>query len=301
MADKKKVTPLEAEIDEVGLSVLGWEISNFQARLVTKDYGGGDVLYEAAASAQVRFHPDDWEVRYNASNLSESDYLSPIVWQLRSRSRGPLMSYQQLVLALKGKEVRAPKMVSASMDAWEGKGKGERKGNPDDLYVWVGGVDWEEIDGWHSEPAFKWRDVPCDVVDYTTPRGVAIDVKEHSARVRDGEYLEVTVRVIHPLGSADELLAAAIDSDDYFGDAKASPSDQADFVVQAPDVVVDVFDDTGFLLESRDLSNYRWVTVGEGGVVPKRNPSFITVPSFRLDDFAGKPARVLIRIQDPTG
>ena len=148
MVEQKSTTPLGAEVDEVGLSVLGWEISNFQARLVTTGYGDGDLFYAVAASAEVRFHPDDWEVRYDASNLSESDYLPPIVWQLRSRSRGPLMSYQEMVLSLKKKEVRAPKMISASMDLWEGKGQSD----PDDLYIWVGGVDWEEIDGWIPSP-----------------------------------------------------------------------------------------------------------------------------------------------------
>ena len=90
-----------------------------------------------------------------------------------------------------------------------------------------------------------------------------------------------------------------MESDDFFGDSDAPVSNQEDFVVQAPDVVVDVFDDTGFLLESRDLSNDRWVTVREGGIAPKSNPSFITVTSCKLDDLAGEVGHVLIRIQDP--
>lgn len=101
MAENKQITPLNFEIDEIGLSVLGWEISNFQARLMMKDYGRGGAFYQVAASAEVRFHADDWQVRYDSTNLSESDYLSPIVWQLPSHSRGALMSYQQMILPLK--------------------------------------------------------------------------------------------------------------------------------------------------------------------------------------------------------
>lgn len=295
VAENKQITPLNFEIDEIGLSVLGWEIFNFQARLVMKDYGRREAFYQVAASAEVRFHADDWQVRYDATNLSESDYLPPIVWQLRSRSRGALMSYQQMILSLKKKEVRAPKMVSASMELWQGKGKGD----PGDLYVWVGAVDWEEIDGWHSRPAFNWRDMPCEIVDYTTLRGVTTDVKEYSARVRDGEKLEVSVRAIHALGSAGDLFAAYKDSEEFYGDPDAKLDEYEDFVVQAPDVFVDVFDATGFLLNQRETSNYRWVTVGNGGAVPKRNPSFIQVATFDLEDFSGDPARVVIRIQDP--
>ncbi|MFJ4170296.1 hypothetical protein ACIPY3_12335 [Paenarthrobacter sp. NPDC089714] len=294
MAENKRITPLNFEIDEVGLSVLGWEISNFQARLVKEDYGPRQVFYRVAASAQVHFHANDWQVRYDATNLSESDYLPSIVWQLRSRSRGALMSYQEVILPLKKRELRVPKMVSASMELWQGKGKGD----PEDLYVWIGGVDWEEIDGWHSRPSFNWRDMPCEVVDYTTLRGVTMDVKEHSALVRDGKRLEVSVRAIHSLGSAEDLFAAYKDSEEFYGDSDARLDQYGDFVAQAPDVFVDVFDATGFLLDQRETSNYRWVTVGNGGAVPKRNPSFIQVVSFDLQDFSGDPARVVIRIQD---
>ena len=155
------------------------------------------------------------------------------------------------------------------------------------------------IDGWHSEPAFNWRDVPCSYDDYTTARGIATDVKELSARIRDGEDLEVTLRAVHPLGRPEELLTAAIHSDDFFGDAEAPLPEQEEFVVQAPDVVVEVFDGTRFLLDNRELRNHRWVTVGQGGIVPRRSPSVISVVSFKLDSLAGDPAEVRVRLQDP--
>ena len=117
--------------------------------------------------------------------------------------------------------------------------------------------------------------------------------------MRDGKDLEVSVRVLHHLGGAESLLAAAIDSDEFFADPEDPIDKQEDFVVQAPDVVFNIFDDTGFLLEDREISNYRWVTVRKGGDVPKRSPSFLAGVSARLSDLAGDPARVLIRIQDP--
>jgi len=69
-------------------------------------------------------------------------------------------------------------------------------------------------------------------------------------------------------------------------------------VVQAPDVTVSVFDETGFLLESRTLLNYRWVTVGEGGRVPQRSPSLVAGTSTDLDELAGTAARVVVRMTD---
>jgi hypothetical protein len=71
------------------------------------------------------------------------------------------------------------------------------------------------------------------------------------------------------------------------------------FMVQAPDVTVSTFDETGFLLKNRTLSNYRWVKVDEGGQVPRRLPTLVAGTSTDLDDLAGTAARVVVRVTDP--
>lgn len=292
---KKQVVPLAVELDEVALSIVGWEVGDLHARLVSSIYDD-TAFHEVAASAELRFHPEDWAVRFNKTDmLSEDDYLSAIVWQLRSRARGPLMSYQQMVLSLKKKEVRAPKLVSAQMRAWETSGPIDAT----DLYIWVGAVDWDEIDGTYSEPSWHWTDVRFEVVDYTAPRGITVSVNEASARIRDGENLEVSIRATHAIGSAEDLLVGAIESGDFYGDRGAPIEEQEDFAVQAADVVVHVFDKTGFLLDSREISNYRWVNVREGGRCPPRSPSLVCVVGFELEDLSGEIDRVVIRFQDP--
>jgi hypothetical protein len=248
-------------------------------------------------AGELRFHPDDWRDRYNATNLSESDYLPKLVWQLRSAQRGPLMSYQTVTTGMKAKELRAPKMISESMDRWYSTFAYA----PGDLSVHITAVDWEEIDGWHSRPSAAWRDVPIEFLDQTTRKSVRTEVRELAARVRDEDKLEVTMQAQFTLGSADELLVDAIDSDDYFGDADAPMAEQEDFVVQAPDVSVSIYDETGFLIENRTLSNYRWVTVAEGGKVPRRLPTLVVGTSTDLEDLAGTPARVVVRMTDPVG
>lgn len=294
----KQLLPLRVELDEVSLSLSGWEVVSFQARLVVEQYGKESACFnEVAASVEVSHHPDDWQVRYNRTNLSESDYLPPIIWQLRSKIDGPLMSYQQVVLPLKPKELRAPKLISGKMNSWT------TSSPPDmaDLYIWVGSRDWEEIDGWTSYPSTSWSEMPVELVDQTTVTAIRSEVRELTARIRDNKELEITVSLMHPLGSAEELLYAAIDSDDYFGDEDAPISMQKEFAVQAPELSINIFDDTGFLLQGRELSNYRWVTVDKGGRRPTRSPSFIAVATVSLDDLAGTPTRVLMRLTDPAG
>ncbi|GAA1569868.1 hypothetical protein GCM10009827_109580 [Dactylosporangium maewongense] len=290
-----KFVPIKVEVDEISLSLLGWEAVNLQARLMTEHLGPHSYLNMVTAAGELRFHPDDWRDRYNATNLSMSEYLPPLVWQLRSAAHGPLMSYQTLGLGRKAKELRAPKMISESTDKWEST----VRPNPDDQSIWVTAMDWDEIDGWHSRPSSRWADLPVEVLDQTTKRGIRTETRELTARIRANVDLEVSLRAQFALGSADELLAAAIDSDDYFGDLSAPIAEQEDFVVQAPDVTVCTYDEVGFLLENRTLSNYRWVTVHKGGSVPRRGPSLVAVVTAKLDDLAGAPARVVVRVTDP--
>lgn len=289
----KKALPLAVEIDEVALSVLGWEIASFQARLVADWYDDDDdddVFYEVAASMELRFHPDDWQVRHAGS----SDFLPNVIWQLRSRTRGPLSSYQCVTLAVKSKAMRAPKLVSERMQTWEAK----YPLNPDDLYIWVGGFDWDYTDGSRTSPGLDWVDVPIEVLDHTTLRGVRTEITELSARIRDGEQLEVTARAIHPIGNGEELMAAAYDFADWSVDPKSPVRKQDEFEVTAPQLIINVFDVTGFLLGSRETQEGK-VTIGEGGVIPPRPATSITAVEFRLRDLSDMPARVVVRLQDP--
>lgn len=292
LAWQETFAALDTEADEVGLSSLGWQISNLHARLISGSDGGEGFMHEVAASFQIRFCPDDWVVRFDGSFDGEILSVPRILWQLRSRSRGSLMSYDDLIIGPDPRRLRAPKMVSSTTSFWYDNGEGL----PDDLYLWVGGVDWAPGIWWDSEPSLDWRDVPCEIVNYMTRPGIAVDVKEGSARVRDGKSLEVSVHAIHPLGSADELLAAAIDSGFFSPELIDEP---VGFFVPGPDVIVDVFDGRGFLLESREVHpSLRWVRLSDDRVVPMRSPSFIAVEKFMLADFAGDLGRIRIRFQD---
>jgi len=292
----KQLVPIRIELDEVSLSLAGWEIASLQARLVVEHRGENrPYFYQVAASGELRHHSDDWQVRYNRTNLSESDYLPPIMWQLRSKTNGPLMSYSQMVLVLKPEELRAAKLISAQMSKWVTPARHD----PEDLYIWVGSRDWEESGFSRNNPSETWSEIPIELANQTTVTAILSEVRELTARVRDDMELEVTVSLVHPLGTSEELLAAAIASDEFFGDPDVAIDEQEEFVVQAPDLSINVFDETGFLLESRKLSNYRWVTVDEGGKRPSRPPSFVAVVTAGLKDLAGTPTRVLVRLTDP--
>lgn len=286
---KKRIDPIAVEIDEVGLSVLGWEINDFQARLLTNDYGDG-AFHEVAASMELRFHPDDWEVRHSGS----SDYVPHLIWQIRSRRLGALSPYSWASTIYKPRELRAPKLASETSRTWQE----QRPHDPTDLYVWVGAYDWTDCDS-RAEPSAEWRDVEHEFVDHRTVKGVGSDVTEISTRVED-ERLAVILRMIHPIGSMEDLLAAGHDYKEWAVNLDRRPEEQHEFEVPGPDVVIHLFDETGFLLAGRENGSIGSVTVGKGGQRPTRPPSSVTVNNFDLDDLAGKVARIVVRLQDPT-
>lgn len=284
----KSVSPLGVEIDEVALSVLGWEAVSCAVRIKTDVYD--DCAFsEVAASIELRFHPDDWNVRHCRAD----GYVPNVVWQLRSRALGVLSNYTYVTIAESLKDVRAPKLQSEKSRKWETK----KAPAADDLYVWVGAFDWTDLPT-RMEPGTRFEDVSVEVVDHTALRGVRTEPVEVVARIRDKEELDVMVRSIHRIGTGEELMTAAADYSDWEVDTARPLDQQDDFEVFKPDMEIQVFDESRFLLDTYKASE-EGVQVGKGGVIPRRPATSVVANSFDLDDLAGKPARVVIRLTDP--
>lgn len=284
----KKVSPLTVEIDEVALSVLGWEVVNCGVRMKTDAYD--DCAFsEIFASIELRFHPDDWSVRHCRSD----DFVPNVVWQLRSRAIGAVSNYTYVTVAESLKGVRAPKLQSEKSRTWETK----KAPKADDLYVWVSAFDWTDLTT-RMEPGREFKDVPIEVMDHTSLRGVRTEPVEVVARTRDKEELDVMVRSIHPLGTGEELMAAAADYRDWQVDTAQGLDQQDAFEVNKPQMLIQVIDESGFLLDTYHVSDEQ-VQVEKGGVVPRRPATSVVACSFDLDDLPGKPARVVVRLTDP--
>jgi hypothetical protein len=57
----EKVSEVEVEINELALSLLGWEVQDFRARVTTEQYKpGGNSFHKLAISGVFRFNDDDW-------------------------------------------------------------------------------------------------------------------------------------------------------------------------------------------------------------------------------------------------
>ncbi|ACV07245.1 hypothetical protein I6I18_09030 [Kytococcus sedentarius] len=289
MAKDKTVAPLEVELDEVGLSVLGWEIKNPRARLVTTRYSDS-AFHEISTSMELNFHPDDWDVRHHGG----SDYLPELVCQIRSRSSGPLSPYSWAASIFKSKALRSPKLVSKTSRLWDAV----EPHDPDDIYVWIGAHDWTECPS-EPSPSAAWRETECMLVDTRQLQGIGCRVGQIAAHLTN-DTLAVTLRMTHPLGGIEDLMKAGHDHESWAVDLDAPAQEQEEFDAPGPNVIIQVFDETGFLLDSHERQMIGYITVGAGGNVPTRPPSSLTVSTFDLDDLPGTVDRVVVRLEDPT-
>ncbi|MBB1510635.1 hypothetical protein [Tessaracoccus sp. MC1756] len=282
---QRAIEAIEVDVDEIALSVLGWELVAPQARLVSISVAD-EHIREVAVSLELRFHPDDWQVRHTGKDTPT------VLWQLRSREQGPLSSYGVIPRPFLLSETGAPKMVAIKSGLWES----DEPLAPGDLYVWLGGVDWHDADDFKLTPSLGWVDLQHDLIDETTGRGVQTRLTELIVGIRGEDNLEVIARSTHAIGTLEDSPALEGAEDSYGGGNLTSERSHA-FKLWSPRMVIEVFDEAGFLLDSRE-SYANKIRLAEGGRIPSRPATSASSYSFDVSDLPGVPARVVVRLQD---
>jgi hypothetical protein len=56
----EKVSDVQVQVNELALSMLGWEVQDFRARVTSTCYDDGDCFSKLAISGVFRFNDDDW-------------------------------------------------------------------------------------------------------------------------------------------------------------------------------------------------------------------------------------------------
>jgi hypothetical protein len=147
--------------------------------------------------------------------------------------------------------------------------------------------------------------VPIEVVDESTPSSVRLtfdqmDAFTHQAESDDASkrfgQLRVSGRVT--FGSPEELLEDWVST--WRRPVSKAPTviDKAPFSRPAPNLVFDILDDTGFLLEQIRGDISIEVPVDASGRAPSRSPRWLVDLEFKPDDYSAPPNRVIARIED---
>ncbi|MFE5806215.1 hypothetical protein [Streptomyces sp. NPDC056491] len=292
MGDKNKtVQPIDVEVDELSLSLLGWQIDEIEARLVTTTYGKNDHFQEVAVSGTARFLGEDWTDRFSGGDHA------PVLLLSLGRAGAPTApGYDRVVIETVKKVSKRPQRFSEKSTSWECK----KPLAPEEITLRITALDMEEIDSGLALPSSKYSAVPLEVIDESTHTAVRLAVTTSSAHILRDEYdsrLRVHLAGSAEFGTADQLLAAHLAAEDW-RDEDATLEDECPFSVPLPGLVVEILEEGGFLLTKREISLYGSIPVDESGKLPSRRPRWVADAGDDLGEYAGTPARVIVRIVD---
>ncbi|MEU3958898.1 hypothetical protein AB0F42_03560 [Streptomyces buecherae] len=92
---EKKIEELDVQVDELALSLVGWQVENVRARLVTESFDGTR-FQEIVVSGTARFLREDWTDRFSA--YEDDDYPPTLLLGLSPVERPDAVSHTYALL-----------------------------------------------------------------------------------------------------------------------------------------------------------------------------------------------------------
>jgi hypothetical protein len=288
----EKVSDVQVQVNELALSILGWEVQDFRARATSTCYDDGECFHKLAISGVFRFNDDDW-----TDCFGYREYPPSPVMVLRS----PALSDWPAITEL---HVEKPKQGrSARVSTNERFLNSYQAIDHSDLRIELTGYDAIEASSYGSEIPLDVKAVPIEIVDESTASSVRLELDQidaftHQAESRDRTkrlgQIQLSGRVA--FGSPEELLADWVST--WRGEIRKTPTvvNKAPFGRPAPNIIFDILDDTGFLLEQIRGDISIDVPVDKNGRTPSRTPRWLIDRSFDPDDYSATLSRVIARI-----
>lgn len=296
----KKAEAIDISVDELALSLVGWQVEDAQARLVTESHNPTYHEQQVAFSASFRFLPEDWTDRFKDSD--GDDFASEVFLTLNRRDApAPLSNYKWVVLERIKKAKKGLLRVSSQSDSWSCNTPLAAK----DIDLRLTAYDLDEVSDLYinsklSLPSSTTTPVEIALVDETSAEAPRPKVAVAHAYVSHSEYkttLTVHAEGTFEFGSAEDLLKAYLDRRDW-GDPRSTVKESAPFEVAVPEIKFEILDPTDFLLDDRTCKFYGYIPVDGEGNVPLRQPRWLCRDVIDVSDLAGAPQRVVVRVTD---
>ncbi|GAA4824247.1 hypothetical protein [Tomitella cavernea] len=286
-------------VDELALSLVGWQVEDAQARLVTKPGYANDYEQQVAFSGSFRFLPEDWTDRFKDSD--GSDYASEVFLTLNRRDTpAPSSDYKWIVLEKIRKAKKGLIRVSAKSDTWSCRVPLTTK----EIDLRLTAHDLDDVRNLfiNSDLMLPSPTTPLEitVVDETSVDAPHPKVAVANAFLSKGDYrttLTVHTEGSFEFGSAEDLLKTYLGRLDWENDG-STVKDFAPFEVDVPEITFEILDDSGFLLDDRPCTFYGHIPVDAQGATPRRQPRWIGRSVIDIADLPGDPHRVVVRVID---
>ncbi|MFE3195413.1 hypothetical protein ACFXHA_40870 [Nocardia sp. NPDC059240] len=296
----KEFEVVNVNADELALSLVGWQIVDAQARIVTEPRGRNGCKQQVAFSGTFRFLPEDWTDRFKRSD--GRSYASEVFLTL-NRQGVPTHSgsYKWVVLEKIKDAENGVIRVSAQSDDWTC----DAPLAATDIDLRLTAYDLDDVSDLYinsklSLPTPVTTPLETSVVSETSLGAPCAKVAVAAAYVSKGDYkttLTVHTEGTFEFGSVEDLLKGYRTQNDW-DDHGSTVMDYAPFEVNVPQVRFEILDGTGFLLNDRTCSFYGYIPVDNLGNVPRRQPRWIGRRVFDVSDLPGDPYRVVVRVTD---
>jgi hypothetical protein len=300
--DRKKTEAIDVNIDELALSLVGWQVEVAQARLITEDRGTAQLTQQLAVSCTLRFISEDWTDRFVGS---DDDSYAPEVYLTVNRrdSPAPSSNFKWVVLEKIKEATKGLIRVSAKSDSWPCETPLAAK----DIDLRLTAYDFCEISNEYINsqlelPSATTTHLEIIVLDETRDGSFRSNVTVANAYVSKGDYSSTLI--LHTegtfeFGSAEDLLKLHRHGRDAIGHV-LTLKEAAPFKVAVPKISFEVLDNTEFLLDVRTLRFHGYIQVDDQGNFPRRPPRWVGRNVINMNKLPGDPSRVVVRISDST-
>lgn len=283
---------VDVEISEHSLSMLGWEVSDFRARVTTARDFRGNYEHKLSISGVFRFNKGDWAERF-----SSRDYpLSPVMligvpshspWKsITALELGPTQDGHVARIAQNNSFLTTPQPIDYS-----------------DIRIEITGYDG--ICASSVIPAIPRgvEELPIHIQDETNLTSIKLEIEKLTAFTHcnsDGKraYAQTLAYGRVTFGSGTDVFAECMASEVGRPRKSRTLLNTAPFWRSAPTIVFDILDETGFLLETI----HSWFTVeihiDAQGNTQNRSPRWLVNRGFNVANYTAPPSRVIARIED---
>lgn len=293
MGKFERVSDVKVEVNELALSLLGWEVEDFRARVTSDEWDDGECFHKLAVSGVFRFNEGDWTDCFSYS---------------REYPRYPVMLLSSPALTDKPAITTfwcEPKKGRARVSKNEMFIPSLRRIDHSDLRIEITAYDSCDASNGIANLPLRPQEIPIEFEDETTFSSVRLSFDQMTAFTYgddDRDYhlghglIRASGRVL--FGSPEELLADWVST--WRGDIRKTPTvqDKAPFSRPAPNLIFDILDESGFLLEQGRGEVGIRIPVNDAGRTPSRNPSWLVDYTFNTEDFSAPPSRVIVRAED---
>jgi hypothetical protein len=292
---KKTVSEVPVEINELALSLLGWEVQDFRARVTTEQHrSGGNCFHKLAVSGVFRFNDADWVDCFSHSR----EYPTRPIMVVSS----PALSNRPAIGRLWVRDIKQARPLRMAEDDWFINT--HRPIDHADLRIEVTAYDSVESYNGITCIPLQATQIQVELVDESTPSSVRLTFDQLEAFTHrkqdedDARHGLICAAGRVTFGTPEELLADWVST--WRNPPTTSPTvaAKAPFSRDAPELMFDVLDHTGFMLEQLRGDIDITVHVDKHGGAPSRAPRWLVNLDFDPDDYSAPVSRIVARIED---